>query len=83
MDLRMEDKSRMIHAALKGTICMRENGSTAAEAHALAKIVPALCAEVTGSAIDTCLDSHALAWHKVRDARADSGDDTGCFMAEN
>jgi hypothetical protein len=55
---------------------------TAAEAHALAEIIPPTFAVITVITHDTSLDCDALARHEIFDPRTDSGYYTCCLMTE-
>jgi hypothetical protein len=82
MDVRIEHMRRVVHTLLQRTIGMREDRSTATEAHGFAEIVSALFAKVALGAVYARFDCDTLTWNKV-DTWSNCGDDTCCFVTKN
>lgn len=82
MNIRMKNMGRVVHTILECSIQVRERFGAAAEAHALAQVIPPVFAVIAVITHDTGLDSNALARHKIFNSRADSGYYPCCFMAK-
>jgi hypothetical protein len=79
----MKDVCWVVHTTLEGPVEMWEGPGTAAEAHALAKVIPTLFAVITMITHDASFDCDPLAWHKIFDPRADSCDNAPCFVTQH
>lgn len=80
---RVNNKCRMVHTFLEGTIKVWEDGGGGAELHGLAEVVALLLAVRALATVDACLDSDALSDAQMGDGAADGGDYAGGFMAEH
>jgi len=73
----------VVHPLLQSTIGVGKDRGATTEAHAFAKVIATLLAEIAIPTVDACLDGDTLTGDEIFDTWADCSDDAGCFVAKN